>query len=38
LLHKLHDLPRWSVKPPLDDIDDAKIELAVQEFSTVYSQ
>jgi 4-hydroxy-tetrahydrodipicolinate synthase len=38
LLHKLHDLPRWSVKPPLDEIADAKIDLAVQEFSAVYSR
>jgi 4-hydroxy-tetrahydrodipicolinate synthase len=38
LMHKLHNLPRWTVKPPLDDIDEKKIELAVQEFSAVYTQ
>jgi 4-hydroxy-tetrahydrodipicolinate synthase len=37
LMHKLHDLPRWAVKPPLDEIEENSLKLAVQAFSSVYS-
>jgi dihydrodipicolinate synthase/N-acetylneuraminate lyase len=37
LLHKLHDLPRWTVKPPLDEIEENSLKKAVQAFSSVYS-
>ncbi|MBI5964840.1 MAG: dihydrodipicolinate synthase family protein [Chloroflexi bacterium] len=33
LLHKLHDFPRWTVKPPLEDVDAKKLEEAMKEFS-----
>jgi 4-hydroxy-tetrahydrodipicolinate synthase len=32
LLHRLHGLPRWSVRPPLESISDEMEERAVQEF------
>ena len=32
LLHRLHGLPRWSVKPPLESISSEMEEQAVQEF------
>jgi len=32
LLHRLHDLPRWAVKPPLESISEVLEEKAVQEF------
>ena len=33
LLPRLFDLPRWSVKPPLEEIDEEKAEQAWKEFS-----
>lgn len=32
LLPRLFDLPRWSVKPPLEEMDEAKAEEAIEEF------
>ena len=32
LLHRLHGLPRWSVKPPLESISSELEERALQEF------
>ena len=32
LLHRLHGLPRWSVKPPLESISEKMEEQLVQEF------
>ena len=37
LLHELHDLPRWSVKPPLDELSDEALKQAVQEITAVHS-
>ena len=33
LLHKLHDFPKWTVKPPLEEMDEKKLEEALKEFS-----
>jgi 4-hydroxy-tetrahydrodipicolinate synthase len=33
LLHRKHDLPRWVVKPPLEDMDEDKVEQALKELS-----
>ncbi|MCA2000583.1 MAG: dihydrodipicolinate synthase family protein [Chloroflexi bacterium] len=33
LLPRLFDLPRWSVKPPLEEMDETKAEQAWREFS-----
>ncbi len=33
LLHKLHDFPKWTVKPPLEEMDEKKVEEALKEFS-----
>ncbi|MDO9303619.1 MAG: dihydrodipicolinate synthase family protein [Anaerolineales bacterium] len=33
LLHRLHDMPRWSVKPPLEEMDEKMVEKALKEFS-----
>jgi dihydrodipicolinate synthase/N-acetylneuraminate lyase len=35
LLHRLHDLPRWGVKPPLESISAELEEKAVQEFESL---
>jgi 4-hydroxy-tetrahydrodipicolinate synthase len=32
LLHRLHDLPRWSVKPPLEELDEKKLEEVLEEL------
>lgn len=32
LLHRLHDMPRWAVKPPLESISSELEEQAFQEF------
>ena len=37
LMHKLHDLPRWTVKPPLVDMEEKDLTQAVEAFRTVYS-
>lgn len=33
LLHRLHDLPHWMVRPPLEDMDDALIEQVIKELN-----
>lgn len=35
ILHRLHGFPRWSVKPPLEDISDEKEEKVLQEFQRI---
>ncbi len=35
LLHRLHGLPRWSVKPPLESISQEMEERVVQEFKSL---
>ncbi len=30
LLHKQHNFPKWTVKPPLEDVDEKKLEEAVE--------
>jgi 4-hydroxy-tetrahydrodipicolinate synthase len=32
ILHKQHDFPEWSVKPPLELLDEALIQKAIQEL------
>ncbi|HSB00840.1 MAG TPA: dihydrodipicolinate synthase family protein [Anaerolineales bacterium] len=38
LLHRLHGLPRWSVKPPLESISEELEERVVQEFLNLGSR
>jgi 4-hydroxy-tetrahydrodipicolinate synthase len=33
LLHRMHDLPRWAVKPPLEELDEKMLEEVLKEFS-----
>src|SRR3990172_5598471 len=33
LLHRVHDLPRWKVKPPLEEMDEKILEEVIKEFS-----
>lgn len=33
LLHKLHGFPRWSVKPPLENIPEERLEAVLEEMS-----
>lgn len=33
LLHKIHDLPRWSVRPPLEEADEKILAEVLAEFS-----
>jgi 4-hydroxy-tetrahydrodipicolinate synthase len=35
LLHRLHGLPRWSVRPPLESISEEMEEQVVQEFEAL---
>jgi len=35
LLYKLHDLPRWTVKPPLEEIDDKALNQAIKEIGRI---
>jgi 4-hydroxy-tetrahydrodipicolinate synthase len=35
LLHRLHGLPRWSVRPPLESLSDKLEEQVVQEFEAL---
>ncbi len=35
LLHRMHDMPRWAVKPPLEEMDEAMVEKALKEFSEI---
>lgn len=32
LMHRLYKMPRWSVKPPLEDVSAELLEQAIQEF------
>jgi 4-hydroxy-tetrahydrodipicolinate synthase len=32
MLHKLHNFPKWTVKPPLEDISEEQLTQALQEF------
>lgn len=32
LLHRLYDLPRWTVKPPLEEMNNGAEEIALKEF------
>jgi hypothetical protein len=36
LLPRLFELPRWLVKPPLEDIDEKKLEEAWKELSETF--
>ncbi len=35
LLHRLHDMPRWTVKPPLEEMGDKAIELVIKELNAI---
>ena len=35
MLHHLHGLPRWSVKPPLEDMTDLMAEQLVHELAEI---
>lgn len=35
LLHKLHGLPHWAVRSPLEDMDENKLEAALGDFSSM---
>jgi 4-hydroxy-tetrahydrodipicolinate synthase len=35
LLHRLHDMPRWSVKPPLEEVSSELEEQALREFESL---
>jgi 4-hydroxy-tetrahydrodipicolinate synthase len=35
LLHRLHGLPRWAVKPPLESLSEDLEDKAVQEFENI---
>jgi 4-hydroxy-tetrahydrodipicolinate synthase len=35
LLHRLHGFPRWSVKPPLEEIKEKMLEAALQELQAL---
>ncbi|MBI5354743.1 MAG: dihydrodipicolinate synthase family protein [Chloroflexi bacterium] len=35
LLHKLHGFPKWTVRPPLEEMDEKKLVVALQEFSKI---
>ena len=35
LLHRLHDMPRWAVKPPLEELDEKMLEEVLKEFSKI---
>lgn len=37
LLHRLYDLPRWTVKPPLEELDQQTIEQAIKELEPIAS-
>jgi 4-hydroxy-tetrahydrodipicolinate synthase len=36
LMHRMHELPRWSVKPPLDEISKEMEEQVFQEFEPLH--
>ena len=38
LMHELHALPQWAVKPPLEEMTESCLQLALEEFTTVYSR
>jgi dihydrodipicolinate synthase/N-acetylneuraminate lyase len=35
LLHRLHDMPRWSVKPPLEEVSSELEEQALKDFESL---
>jgi 4-hydroxy-tetrahydrodipicolinate synthase len=35
LLHRIHDLPRWSVKPPLEDISEELVQVIESELKAL---
>jgi 4-hydroxy-tetrahydrodipicolinate synthase len=35
LLHKLYEFPKWTVRPPLEELDEKKLEEAQKEFSKI---
>jgi 4-hydroxy-tetrahydrodipicolinate synthase len=35
IMPRLFELPRWSVKPPLEEMDDAKVKHVIKEFSEI---
>jgi 4-hydroxy-tetrahydrodipicolinate synthase len=35
LLHKLYEFPKWTVRPPLENMDENKLEEALKEFSKI---
>lgn len=35
LLHKIHGLPRWSVRAPLEELDEKSLEDAAEKFSKI---
>jgi hypothetical protein len=35
LLHKLHDFPKWTVKPPLEEMDESIVKQAIQELESL---
>ena len=35
LLHRLHGFPKWTVRPPLEELDEKKLEEALKEFSEI---
>jgi hypothetical protein len=34
LLHKLHDFPKWTVKPPLEEVSSELESKALKEFES----
>mgnify|MGYP003474132410 FL=1 len=35
LLHKIHGLPQWAVRPPLEGLDEKTLEDAAEKFSKI---
>jgi 4-hydroxy-tetrahydrodipicolinate synthase len=35
LLHKLHEFPKWIVRPPLEEVDEGKLVEALKEFAGI---
>lgn len=35
LLHRLHEMPRWAVKPPLEEIGEKMTEQLIEELNTI---
>ena len=34
-MHRMHELPKWSVKPPLEDMAEESMQLAEIELTTL---